>query len=247
MGNSQSFEQLVGPLSKELSLPVSTQETHGTTVLCLRYNQGILTLADRRATMGHLVMYDQAKKIVALDDHTIIAISGSYARSMKVCRYLKHSLKYYRRTHLTEMSAEGKVHQVSRSVAENTAAAQNGAGIFIPLLANYNPQLDKFEIHFFDGAGAHFYHHGYACAGSGSERIRGIFEYLSRAKKPFEQRTLLNVLVDGLLTLDIAADLDSATGGFNKILPAVRVLNREGTHDIQPELLEKAAATVLKG
>jgi hypothetical protein len=45
-------------------------ETHGTTVLCLRFDKGVLTLADRRATAGNLIMYDQAEKIVSLDDST---------------------------------------------------------------------------------------------------------------------------------------------------------------------------------
>jgi proteasome beta subunit len=32
--------------------------------------------------------------------------------------------------------------------------------------------------------------------------------------------------------LDIAAELDSATGGFSKIPPIVRVLDRDGTREI---------------
>src|SRR5437016_1019130 len=81
-------------------------EVHGTTVIALRFNQGVLTLADRRATAGNLIMYDQAEKVIALDDHTVVAISGAFARSVEVCRFLKHSFKYYRRTVLNEMSLE---------------------------------------------------------------------------------------------------------------------------------------------
>jgi len=68
-------------------------ETHGTTVLALRYDEGVLILSDRRATAGNLIMYDQADKVIALDDATVVAISGAFARSLEVCRFLKHPFK----------------------------------------------------------------------------------------------------------------------------------------------------------
>ena len=37
--------------------PEGPEETHGTTVLALRYDGGVLTLADRRATMGKLLQF----------------------------------------------------------------------------------------------------------------------------------------------------------------------------------------------
>jgi proteasome beta subunit len=47
--------------------------------------------------------------------------------------------------------------------------------------------------------------------------------------------------------LDIAADLDSATGGFNKILPVIRVLDREGNRELPEKQLKLAVRTVLEG
>ena len=66
-------------------------ETHGTTVLALRYDGGVLMLADRRATAGNLIMFDQAEKVIPLDDDTLIAISVAFARSIEVCRFLRHA------------------------------------------------------------------------------------------------------------------------------------------------------------
>jgi len=223
----------------------STFETHGTTVLALRYDEGILTLADRRATAGNLIMYDMAEKIMALDDRTVVAISGAFARSVEVCRMLKHSFKYYRRTVLQEMSLEGKLSEISRALAGNAPMAMQGIGLFLPIVAAYDPKKDEFGVYFFDGAGARFENGSYACAGSGSERIRGVFEYIARQKGRFETRPLEEVLQDGLEMLDIAADLDSATGGFNKTLPIVRVLNRTTTEEIPEATLRAATEKVL--
>ncbi len=221
-------------------------EVHGTTVLSLRYDAGVLTLADRRATAGNLIMYDQAEKIISLDDSTVMAISGAFARSVEVGRFLKHSFKYYRRVALHEISVEGKLAEISRALAGNAPMAMQGIGLFLPIVSVYDKKEDKFGVYFFDGAGARFQNGSYACAGSGSERIRGVFEYLARAKGAFETRPLDEVLLDGLQMLDIAADLDSATGGFHKTLPIVRVLDREGNREMEETELRTATAKILQ-
>lgn len=240
---SKSFQDLVD--SPQGHIGAHPDEVHGTTVIALRYDQGVLTLADRRATAGNLIMYDQAEKVIALDDHTVVAISGAFARSVEVCRFLKHSFKYYRRTVLHEMSLEGKLTEISRALAGNAPMAAQGIGVFLPIVSAFDPKDERFGVYFFDGAGARFQNGSYACAGSGSERIRGVFEYIARTKGHFETRPLAEVLADGLQMLDIAADLDSATGGFNKILPVTRVLDRDGNREIPEKDLQKAVDKVL--
>ena len=241
--STQTFAELVGFPSTPVD---SGQNVHGTTVLALRFDGGVLTLADRRATMGNLVMYDRAEKVFAIDDTMVIAISGSFARSIEICRFLNHSLKYYRRMALNEMSTEGKLMEVSRALAGNIEMAMSGIGAFIPIVAAYDKASDKFGLYFFDGAGARFENGAYACAGSGSERIRGVFEYLTRSKGPWDKRPLDDVLLDGLTMLDIAADMDSATGGFGKVPPIVRVLDKDGNRAIDEQSLSDAVAKVLK-
>ncbi|RYG34413.1 proteasome subunit alpha [bacterium] len=241
----REFRDLVDTPAHFIAAPDPHFETHGTTVLSLRYNEGVLTLADRRATAGNLIMYDQAEKIMPLDDRTVVAISGAFAKSIEIIRFLKHNFAYYRRTVLHEMSLEGKLAEISRALAGNAPMAMQGFGLFLPIVAAYDPKKDSFGVYFFDGAGARFENGSYACAGSGSERIRGVFEYLSREKGRFETRPLEEVLKDGLTMLDIAADLDSATGGFNKMLPVTRVLDRDGTREIPKAQLEAVVNEVL--
>lgn len=244
---ASSFAELVGFPSAQAATGSGVQDTHATTVLALRFDQGVVMLADRRATAGNLVMFDNAEKILALDDSTLIAISGSFARSVEIGRFLKHSLKYYRRVTLGELSLQGKLQEISRSLVSNLEMAMSGIGLFLPIVAAYDASSDSFGLYFFDGMGARFENHEYACAGSGSERIRGVFEYLSRSKGPWDSRPLAEVLKDGMTMLDIAADLDSATGGFSKILPAVKVLDRSGTSQPSEEEIRALAESVLSG
>jgi len=245
----KDFAELIGPGPSYVAGGSydAKLETHGTTVLALRFDGGVLTLADRRATAGNLIMFDQAEKIMALDDSTVVAISGAFARSVEVCRMLKHSFKYYRRTVLQEMSLEAKLTEISRALAGNAPMAMQGIGLFLPIVAAYDRKKGDFGVYFFDGAGARFQNGSYACAGSGSERIRGVFEYIARLHGPFESRPLNEVLEDGLQMLDIAADLDSATGGFGKVLPVCRVLDTAGNREVEEIAIRKAADKVLKG
>ncbi len=238
----KAFSDLVDWPARAGALP---DETHGTTVLSLKFDGGVLTLADRRATAGNLIMYDQAEKIFALDDTTVVAISGAFARSVEICRFLKHSFKYYRRSVLHELSVEGKLADISRALANNAPMAAQGIGMFLPIVAVYDQKKDDFGVYFFDGAGARFQNGSYACAGSGSERIRGVFEYIARNKGHFELRPMEEVLLDGLEMLDIAAELDSATGGFAKTLPVTRILDRNGNREVPHELLRESVDRIL--
>ncbi|MBX3096160.1 MAG: hypothetical protein KF812_04805 [Fimbriimonadaceae bacterium] len=245
----RGFEELVGGLrgsdTGSLAIGDAMNEVHGTTVIALRFDEGCIVLADRRATMGNLIMYDHAEKIVALDDSTVIAISGAYARSLEVCRYLKHSFKFYERLNLVRLSTEGKLMTISKALANNLPMASQGIGIFLPIAATYDEHHDLFAVHAFDGAGARFQHADYAAAGSGSERIRGLFEYLIRREGPWASRDRESVLRDGLTLLDIAADLDSATGGFQKVKPSVMVLTREGVTALTDEDIDQFVPGVL--
>ena len=184
-------------------------------------------------------MYDQAEKIEVIDDTMVIAISGSYARSLEVCRLLKHSLKYYERMNLYEVSAEGKLMEISRALAGNMQMAMQGIGVFLPIAAVYDSRKDTFMVSFFDAAGARFQSGDFAAAGSGSERIRGSFNYIERVKGPWRDRKLDDAGTEALLLLEIAADLDSATGGCEKVLPSMRVLTKDGVRKVDDATISK--------
>jgi len=145
-------------------------------VLSLRYDLGVLNLADRRATAGNLIMYDQAEKIMALDDSTVIAISGAFARSIEVCRFLKHSFKYYRRSVLQEMSLDGKLAEISRALAA-TRRWRCRASAFSYRSSPHTTSGRTTSACTSSMVRSAVRERSYACAGSGSERIRGVFEY----------------------------------------------------------------------
>jgi proteasome beta subunit len=219
-------------------------DTHGTTVIAVKYRDGVLNVGDRRATAGMGVMFDRAEKVLPLDDYTLIAISGSFARALEIVRYLKHAFKYYARRELQPMSLDGKVSEVSRAIAENLPMALQGIGAFIPIVSAYDPRTNEGRIFFYDGMGARFETAEFGAAGSGSERIRGAFDYIIRTRKAFREMTLDEALRECLILLDIAADLDAATGGFAKVMPVARGINAEGVFDIPAAQMQAAVAAL---
>ena len=219
---------------------VCLAETHGTTVIAVKYNGGVLNVGDRRATANNAIIYDRAEKIIALDEHCLIGISGSYARSVEVIRFLRASFKYYARTQLQEMSLDGKLNELSRVIAQNFPNALQGFGAFIPVLSAYDLDRDEGRIFFYDAMGARFETDEFAAAGSGSERIRGSFDYIIRTKGRFRDMDLETALFEALVLLDIAADLDSATGGYGKILPVAKAVSREGVTELTDDQIRSA-------
>lgn len=219
-------------------------DTHGTTVIAVKYRDGVLNVGDRRATAANAVVFDRAEKVLALDDYTLIAISGSFARAMEIVRYLKHAFRYYARRELQEMSLDGKLSEVSRAIASNLPMALQGIGAFIPIVSAYDPRGREGRIFFYDGMGARFETAEFGAAGSGSERIRGAFDYIVRTRRPFREMELDEALRECLVLLDIAADLDAATGGFAKVLPVARAINAGGILEISAEQMQAAVASL---
>jgi proteasome beta subunit len=96
-------------------------------------------------------------------------------------------------------------------------------------------------------SGARFETPEYGAAGSGSERIRGVFDYITKTRGPFSQRPLEEVLREAILLLDIAADLDAATGGIDKVLPTARYVNREGVFEVPEATIRDIVQSIRNG
>ncbi len=218
---------------------------HGTTVIAVKYKDGVINVGDRRATGGMAIMYDKAEKVLALDDYTLMAISGSFSKAMEITRYLRHAFKYYERSQLQPMSLDGKLSELGKVIAGNMAAALSGVGIVIPVLSTFDREKSEGRIFFYDAGGARFETADFGAAGSGSTQIRGVFEYIQRSKGPFAEMDRDTALREALTLLEIAADLDAATGGAGKILPLAKTITADGIDDVEEETLRAIVTDVV--
>ena len=76
------------------------------------------------------------------------------------------------------------------------------------------------------------------------EAIRGSFDYIVRSKKPFSQMDLQEALRECLILLDIAADLDAATGGWQKVLPVAKTITVDGIEDVPADELRQTVEEI---
>lgn len=219
---------------------------HGTTVIAVKYKEGVINVGDRRATANFAVMYDRAEKVLPIDDFTLLAISGSFARAMEVVRYLRTKFKYFERSQLQPMSLDGKLSELAKVIAAGVPAAMQGIGGVIPILTTFDHQTNEGRIFFYDGAGARFESTEFGAAGSGSMQIRGVFDYIVKTKGPFRAMSRKDALREALRLLDIAADLDAATGGWSKHLPLAKTISADGIEDVSTEELQALIADIEK-
>lgn len=222
--------------------PAAVPFAEGTTILAVRYRDGVLIAGDRRATMGNTVVYDRADKVLCIDDEAVMALSGAPAVAYEIARLLEISFQHYRRSQLQSLSLDGKLRVLSRLLRENLPMAMQGIGAVVPIFAAFDPIAGTGKIFFYDLLGAQFESVDFCTTGSGSHIIRGALYYLNRWGKPplagMDEASSLELV---LKMLETAAEYDTATGGYRpaaRVFPQVMRITAAGIAPIDESILE---------
>jgi proteasome beta subunit len=224
---------VIGPIAQNATQHQTWQLSEGTTILAFKFSGGVLVAGDRRATAGNTVVYDRADKVLEIDQHSIMAIAGVPATAWEMARVLEHSLQYFRRTQLQEMSVGGKVRALSKLLRDNFGFVMQGVGVVVPIFATYDGNSKpEARLYFYDAMGAQFEATDYAATGSGSPAVRGILYYENNwGTKPLHGLSEKEAVSIALRALDTAAESDTATAGVDrtgKIYPIIKIVSREG-------------------
>src|SRR2546421_8612504 len=113
--------------------------THGTTVVAVRYADGVVMAGDRRATSGNLISHRAMEKVFAADRHSGVAIAGAAGPAMEMVKLFQLQLEHYEKVEGVELSLDGKANQLSAMVRSNPPAAMQGF-VVVPLFAGYDPR-----------------------------------------------------------------------------------------------------------
>lgn len=222
------------------------QPTEGTTILALRFDDGVLIAGDRRATAGNTVIHDRADKVLQIDDHSVMAISGSPAMAYEIARILEHSFQYHRRRQLTEMSIEAKLRRLSILIRDNLPMAMQGIGAVIPIFAIYDRRDAAGKIFFYDALGAQFEVTDFTTTGSGAAAIRGVMYHLNRwGQTPFASLPREEAVGLSLRLLFTASEYDSATGRYERtadVFPTIKTVTADGLSDVSVDELRDLQA-----
>jgi proteasome beta subunit len=198
---------------------------HGTTVVAIRYADGVVMAGDRRATAGNLIAHRAIEKVFPADRHSGVAIAGAAGPAMEMVKLFQLQLEHYEKVEGSALSLEGKANQLGQMVRGNLPAAMQGMAV-VPLFAGYDVRRGAGRLFQYDVTGGRYEESNFAASGSGSLHAGTV------VKMRFREGMSRDETVDLSLTaLFQAADDDSATGGpdmVRGIFPVIATITADG-------------------
>ena len=141
--------------------------THGTTVLAIRYADGVVMAGDRRATAGHMIASRRIEKVFPADDFSGVAIAGAAGPAVEMVRLFQVQLEHYEKIEGEYLSLEGKANQLGQMVRGNLPAAMQGFAV-IPLFAGYDEPRQRGRVFSYDVTGGKYEEADFQTNGSGA-------------------------------------------------------------------------------
>ena len=225
--------------SEEAAAPAAP---HGTTVLAVRYRDGVLMAGDRQATEGFQVAHRRIEKISKADDLSGIGIAGAAGPSMEMARLFQTELEHYEKVEGEGLSLEGKANRLAQMIRMNLPAAMQGL-IVIPIFAGFDEKAGVGRIFKYDITGGRYEETEYFAQGSGGKDARDTLK--KRYKKDMAKAEALRVALEALLD---AAEEDIGTGGpdlIRGIFPTVKTITRSGFGEVPDDEIRVACETLL--
>src|SRR5437899_9834704 len=99
---------------------------HGTTILALRFADGVVMAGDRRGTEGFSIAQRDAEKVYPADSHSAVAIAGAFGPALEMVRLFQTELEYYEKVEGEALSLPGKANHLGRMIRANVPAAMQG-------------------------------------------------------------------------------------------------------------------------
>jgi proteasome beta subunit len=225
-----SFLGLLQRLGMEPPAPTSSvderfQIAHGTTVVAVRYADGVVMAGDRRATSGHLISHRTIEKVFPADRHSGVAIAGAAGPAMEMVRLFQLQLEHYEKVEGSMLSLEGKANQLSSMLRAHLPAAMQGL-VVVPIFAGFDRKRRHGRLFQYDVTGGRYEERDFATSGSGSLHAGTVIKLGFRSDLSREQA--VDLVIDALFQ---AADEDSATGGpdvLRGIYPIVATITGDG-------------------
>ncbi|HEU4895505.1 MAG TPA: proteasome subunit beta [Acidimicrobiia bacterium] len=234
-----SFTDLLASmgLSPELKIPTGAAPVsvpEGTTVLALRYADGIVMAGDRRATEGHLVAHRRIKKVYPADLYSAVAIAGTAGLAMDMVNLFQVELEHYEKIEGVRLSLEGKASFLGRLVKGQLPMAFQGL-VVVPLFGGYDIKEGRGRVYTYDLIGGRYEETDFGSTGSGSRLAKS---YLRTAYE--EDVTGEAAMALAINALVAASTEDTATGGPDLkrgILPNVVRIDADGLVEVDDDVI----------
>jgi proteasome beta subunit len=233
---------LPGAASADPAGQVPGDLPHGTTIVAMDFDGGVIMAGDRRSTAGSMIAQRDIEKVFRSDDFSCVGISGVAGIGLELVRLFQLELEHYEKLEGRTLSLEGKANRLAAFVRGNLSGAMQGL-VVVPLFAGYDEDTGKGRIFSYDVAGGRYEERKFHAIGSGSVFARGSLKklYTDGMAEDDAVTACMQALYD-------AADDDSATGGpdlTRRIYPVVAVVTENGFRRLtDDEAAENAEAVV---
>ena len=215
---------------------------HGTTILAIRYADGVVVAGDRQATEGYQVAHRRIEKVYKADDHSAVAIAGAAGPSIEMARLFQTELEHYEKVEGDGLSLEGKANKLGQMIRMNLPAAMQGL-VVVPIFAGFDLKRGEGRIFKYDITGGRYEEAEYFAQGSGGKDARDSLK--KRYRKDMNKEETLRAALEALLD---AAEEDIGTGGpdlVRGIFPTVKTITRSGFGEVPDDEVRAACEALL--
>jgi proteasome beta subunit len=222
------------PSGRALPAGMAPETPHGTTIVTVEFEGGVVMGGDRRATMGSMIANREIEKVFGADEYSCVGIAGAAGLAIELVKLFQVELEHYEKIEGTLLSLEGKANRLATMLRGNLGLAMQGLAV-VPLFAGYDVDDGVGRIYSYDVTGGCYTEHHHHSVGSGSLFARGALKKLWRAG--LDSGEAVRIAVEALYD---AADDDSATGGPDlnrRIWPVVSIVDAEGYRRVDDETL----------
>ncbi len=214
----------------------------GTTILALRYADGVIIAGDRQATEGYQIAHRRIEKVYKTDDYSAVAIAGAAGPAIEMARLFQTELEHYEKVEGDGLSLEGKANKLGQMIRMNLPMAMQGL-VVVPIFAGYDVRRAEGRIFNYDVTGGRYEETNYAATGSGGKDARNTLKKVYRTGSSREEgiRWAVEALVD-------AAEEDVGTGGpdfVHEIFPSMKIITGAGFEDVAEAVVRAECEAVL--
>jgi proteasome beta subunit len=216
---------------------------HGTTVLGMKFADGIVMAGDRRATSGNYIADAKMRKVFAADDFSAIAIAGAAGQAVELVKLFQLELEHYEKITGDRLSLEGKANRLAQMIRSNFPLAMQGL-VVVPLFGGYDERKGEGRIFYYDATGGRWEEDDYQTTGSGGLPAKNSLK--KRWRAGLSRDEALRVAVEALID---AAEDDAATGGPDAargIFPVVLTVTADGSADVEEPDVSAAVGAVVQ-
>ncbi len=202
---------------------------HATTVLAIKYQQGVVIAGDRRATEGFQIAERRIEKVFKIDDYSAMAIAGAAGPCIEMAKLFQVELEHYEKLEGVQLSCEGKANKLGQMVKANLPMVFQGL-VVMPLYVGYDVKRTEGRIFKYDLSGGRYEESDYHAIGSGGKDARNTMR--EHFRKGLAEPEALKL---ALLALYNAADDDVGTGGpdlVRGIYPTAKIVDGRGITDV---------------